>query len=373
MPAGPVLIVSASGRALAASAARAGIPVVVLDLFNDVDTRALAVASRPCAGVTGGFSQRLLLDAARELSPPEGYAAVVVGSGLEGRPRTLAALARLAPLMGNAMECIALSKDPRRFFGLLDQLRIAHPEVRLIPPDDPRGWVSKRVGGAGGTHVRRAEQGWPRREQRYFQRYVPGEVLSALFLANGRQAWHVGLNRLRAESLSARIAFAYAGAVTVPEVAILERVTMRSVIARLTEALGLRGLNGIDFVRTARGVEVLELNARPTATLDLNDDRVAGGLFAAHLAACAGALPDRLLPHADAHAHAVLWARTHLLIGPRTQWPSWISDIPQAGSSIRARRPVCTVHARADNAEAAERLAHDRMMALRTTLEGVAV
>ena len=41
----PLLLVSASGRALAQSAARAGVPVVVLDLFNDLDARALAVGN----------------------------------------------------------------------------------------------------------------------------------------------------------------------------------------------------------------------------------------------------------------------------------------------------------------------------------------
>lgn len=370
MPARPVLIVSASGRALAASAVRAGIPVVVLDLFDDVDTRALAVASRCCAGAAGGFSQRLLLAAARELSPPEGFAAAVVGSGLEARPRTWSALARQAPLLGNSMESIALSKDPVRFFALLDRLGIAHPEVRLDVPEDRRGWLSKRIGGAGGVHVRPAEAPWSQRERRYFQRYVPGEVLSALFLADGRQALRVGLNRLRAEALSPSKPFAYGGAVTLSGIAPSELAQIDRAIAMLTEALGLRGLNGIDFVRSREGVVILELNARPTATMELSDDRVAGGLFRAHLAACAGALPDHLQPPARSHAHAVLWARAPLHIEARTHWPTWVSDIPTPGTSVRARRPVCTVHACADDADAAERLAKNRMEALRAELEG---
>ena len=63
----PLLLVSASARALAQSAARSGLPVVVLDLFNDLDVRALAVASRSVAGWIGGLGPTPI--PARHLQP----------------------------------------------------------------------------------------------------------------------------------------------------------------------------------------------------------------------------------------------------------------------------------------------------------------
>ncbi|MEO8009113.1 MAG: tetrahydromethanopterin C1 transfer protein, partial [Betaproteobacteria bacterium] len=67
----PLLLVSACGRALAQSAARAGLKVVVLDLFNDIDVRALAVASRSVTARTGKFDARHLLAAAQRLCAPD--------------------------------------------------------------------------------------------------------------------------------------------------------------------------------------------------------------------------------------------------------------------------------------------------------------
>ena len=66
----PLLVVSASGRALAQSALKSGRKVVVLDLFDDMDLRALATASRCVAGRNGKFDARRLLAAAQMLCPP---------------------------------------------------------------------------------------------------------------------------------------------------------------------------------------------------------------------------------------------------------------------------------------------------------------
>src|SRR5688572_25096946 len=89
----PLLLVSASGRALAQSAARSGLPVVVLDLFNDLDVRELSVASRGVAAQGGKFDGRRLLAAARIMCPPEQCGGLVYGSGFEGRAGLLARLA----------------------------------------------------------------------------------------------------------------------------------------------------------------------------------------------------------------------------------------------------------------------------------------
>ena len=54
-----------------------------------------------------------------------------------------------------------------------------HPETRLTPPDDRDGWLTKRIGGSGGTHIVAAAlcSAAPRR---YFQRLLDGEPFSVL-------------------------------------------------------------------------------------------------------------------------------------------------------------------------------------------------
>ena len=99
----PYLVVAITGRALAASAGRGNLPVVVLDCFADRDTFA---ASRACRAVAAPKSIRLdrraLLAAARELAPPEGCAGLVYGSGFEGRPELVSRLSVGRRLFGNS-------------------------------------------------------------------------------------------------------------------------------------------------------------------------------------------------------------------------------------------------------------------------------
>ena len=362
----PYLVVSSSGRALARSAHRQRIPVVVLDLFNDVDTRAMALASRACAGRHGRFHRARVVTAARELTPAGGYAGLVYGSGLEGRPALLQDLARECALLGNAVDVVARAKDPEVFFPLLDRLSVAHPDVRMTPPKDLQGWLAKRVGGAGGAHVRPAHLGWPRRDGRYFQRFQPGCVMSALFLADGASARVIGLNEQWQAKLSRLVHFAYAGAITVNDAPPAVWAVVSRAAAGLTEEFGLRGLNGLDFILEGGTVYVLELNPRPTATLDLYDEAVPGGLFAQHLRACAGRLEVGAVPQSGARAHAIVYATGAWRVPPAVDWPEWVTDIPASGSVIAAGAPICTVHAGGASTQAARELVwarHERIRA----------
>jgi len=364
----PYLVVSASGRALARSAHRQGIAVVVLDLFNDVDTRAMALASRACAGRDGRFHRARVVSTARELTPAGGYAGLVYGSGLESRPALLQALARQCALFGNSVDIVARAKDPEHFFPLLDRLEIAHPDVRMAAPNNPQGWLVKRVGGAGGAHVRTAHLGWPQSGRRYFQRFQPGRVMSALFLADGARARLIGLNEQWQAMLSRTVRFAYAGAVTVDDVPEAVQATISRAVARLTQSLGLRGLNGLDFILESGTPYVLELNPRPTATLDLYDEAVPGGLFAQHLQACAGRSDMGAIPRSCARAHAIVYATAAWRVPAAFDWPGWVTDIPASGSVIAAGAPICSVHARG----ASTRVARELVMARRGQMQAEA-
>ena len=356
----PYLVVSASGRALARSAHRQGIQVVVLDLFDDVDTRAIALASRACAGRRGGFHRSHVLSAARELAPARGYAGLVYGSGLENRPALLRALARQCTLLGNSVDTVARAKDPEIFFPLLDRLGIAHPEMRMTAPKDLDGWLAKRVGAAGGAHVRPAHLGWPHRQARYFQRFQPGRVMSALFLADGARAHLVGFNEQWQAMLSRMVRFAYAGAVTVDDLPEAVGAAVWRAAEQLTGSLGLRGVNGLDFILEGDAPYVLELNPRPTATLDLYDAAIPGGLFTQHVQACGGRLEMGTVPPSGARAHAIVYATGAWRVPHAFAWPEWVTDIPASGSVIAAGAPICSVHARAASTPAARELVRVR-------------
>ena len=119
-----LLIAAISGRALAASAIRAGLTPLVADFFADADTRALAHSCRKLKGDIGrgirwqslGHTLETLAEAA-----PSPILGLVYGSGFEDRPRLLTQIAERWPLLGNDAATVERIKAPESFFAELDR------------------------------------------------------------------------------------------------------------------------------------------------------------------------------------------------------------------------------------------------------------
>lgn len=367
----PYLIAAVTGRPLAASARRGGHDVVVLDYFADRDTRLLASRARAvCSPRSLRFDRRALLASAAELAPAGQSAGLVYGSGFEARPELLARLAEGRRLLGNPPAVVEVVKDPRCLFPLLDRLGVPHPEVSYDPPPDPEGWLLKEAGGAGGVHVRPASRRAPP-ARGYFQRFIRGRTLSGIFLANRSRALLVGTSEQWMRSTDRR-PFLYAGAVghvAVP--APLEReITTR--LDELVAATGLVGLNGVDFILADGEWWLLEVNPRPTATMELYDADWPGGLFAAHLRACEGDLPGERPPAAASRAHAIVTSPVPWRVSEAFAFPEWCRDLPIAGTEFRPGNPVCTVLAEAESPVVAAALARERERGLTGAIERAA-
>lgn len=358
----PWLVVAISGRALAASAARGGHRTIVLDCFADRDTRASAVETRGVAAPGAPRIHHAALRAALRALRDTPVAGVVCGSGFEANPAWIARLARERMVRGNGADTVALVKDPARFFPLLHRLGIAHPETRIGPPDNPAGWLRKRTGGAGGTHVRRATRHGAARGT-YFQRELPGRTLSAVFLADGERARLVGVNE-QWTAPAPGLPFLYGGAVSRPEVPAGLWDRLDELLARLVPAAGLVGLNGLDFLLQGGMPCVLEVNPRPTATLDLHDPDWPRGLFDAHLVAAGGELPAGAPASGPARAAATVFAPADWTCPDAAAFPAWCTDLPMPGTHCRAGAPICTVHAEATTATTARALVGDRQRQL---------
>lgn len=345
----PLLLVAAiSGRALAASARRGGYRPVVLDCFADRDTRAVAERWRAVAAPESlQFDRRRLLDAAVKLSSG---APLVYGAGFEGRVPLLRQLGSGRELLGNPPDVTRRVKDPARFFPLLDALEIRHPEVRSKPPGDSLGWLVKRGGGAGGTHIRAADHR-PLAPGEYLQRLEPGRTMSALFLADGRRALILGFNAQWTSSARPGLPYLFGGAVARVPVSGHVAASIANGLGALVAATGLVGLNGVDFLLEGEDWSVLEINPRPTATMELYDPDYPRGLVACHIDACHGTLPT---PAAGpARALSIVHADGGWTVDASFGFPTWCRDIPNAGTILRPGDPICTVHAEARDPEAA--------------------
>ncbi len=347
---------------LASSARRGGYEVAVLDLFNDLDTRTIAFVSEKVIGHEQGlarFSKHDLLQAASRLAPGNAYPAVVYGSGFEDDTELLALLARGRRLYGNSVGVIEFVKDPLRFFPLLKALAIPHPEISVATPTAPAGWLAKKIGGSGGAHVIDASQIDCIDAKRYYQRFVDGKNYSISFLADGKRAHVVGFNEPWSIALG-DWPYCYLGAIN--HVALPDSLMRRICrdLDTLVREINLVGLNGLDFIVDGDNYWVIEVNPRPSGTLDLYDGDCAEGLFYWHIRASDGQLPDSLFEKKTIRAHAVVYTPSPLHLKEHVRWPDWCSDIPAPGSRFEARMPVCMVHAEGDRYETVKARVHHR-------------
>jgi uncharacterized protein len=363
-----VLIAALSGRALAACARRGGYRPLVADLFGDLDTQELAEASERVPGsLARGFTQRALLASLDRLAAGRGVIGIVTGSGFEDRPRLLRSIADRYVLLGNPPDIVAAIKDPFQFAETCASAGVPHPEIRRDRPAEGV-WLHKRAGGSGGVHVSVSTRRASVRHGRYYQRRVAGDPVSAAFLAAGGQCRVLGLSRQWADPVPRR-PFRYGGASRPAPVTSVQAAEIGDAVARLVSRTGLRGLNSADFLTRADGFDLLEVNPRPGATLDIFTDGQ-GTLFRLHLDACLGVLPDTSPTWPGSAAAATVYASADIRLPSGFAWPAWTADRQPAGEAVPGGAPLCTVLAEAADSQIAERLVRDRAAEILARAEG---
>ena len=117
----------------------------------------------------------------------------------------------------------------------------------------------------------------------------------------------------------------------------------RAICSCLAAAFALRGLFGVDFVWDGERAWTIEVNPRPTASLEAIEAAYGVGVFGAHLRACAGELPQVEAERAGAAGKAVLFATEDVVIGDSVRWlERGVRDVPHPGERIAAGHPICT-------------------------------
>ncbi len=357
-----ILVVAISGRSLATAARRAGYRVLVADLFNDTDTCRLAERTTILPGsLHDGIDGSEIVPSLRRLVGEDRPEALVYGSGFERHPELVDLLARTFPVAGNSADAIRRVKAPLSLASLCAEIGIPHPEVRFDTPEDRRGWLTKIPGGAGGSHVRPATSFGSSPPGSYFQRHVPGVGLSALFLAGRGRARVVGYSR-QWPSPTATSPFRYGGAVRLPRLPREKAEKISQWLSDLVARTGLVGLCSADFIDGPEGTFLLEINPRPGATLDIFDGEDMP-LLTQHLRAVRGENTD-IPRYRGVMASAIAYATRPIPRFPELEWPPLTADHQRPGSELDAGDPVCTVHAQARSAAAAERAVKARISEL---------
>lgn len=385
----PLIIVAASARALAVSAARAGWSVHAADLFADTDLRAAATAVvRVAAGPPLPWPAGIEAGVRGFPVAPWCY-----GGALENHPELVDRLARDRPLAGNAGDRLRAVRDPAVLARAVGRIGLRFPETTSNPAAVPAdgSFLCKPRHGAGGRGIAPWHGGPRPAGDRIWQRLVAGRPWSAAFAIDGRGARLVGASRpLVGRRWCGTRGFAWCGAVDVPLAALDTplRARFERLGAVLAGEFGLVGLVGADaVVDAAQALHVLEINPRPTASVELVERATGESMAAAHLAACGVSVPG--VPAPGSALRAAWWAKAVVFTGrgvtidePRADalagladrwadadggWPP-LADLPAAGETIAAGRPVLTVFAAGGDASAALRAVRGRAGTVRAIL-----
>ena len=342
-----------SGRALAASARRAGFVPLVADFFADADTRQIAHSCHKLDDLKGGFQWKALAPALEALAEaaPSPLLGVVYGSGFEDRPGLLAKIAERWPLLGNGPSVVERVKSPEVFFTELARLGIPHPRTVMDPAAAGSGWLAKRQGGAGGSHIVTSHivtsqaspqpappGGGQQKAALIFRRSwkaarcrpcspEPGPALRCSASASsGRPRPHVRNGAMAArrgppsyrQDLEARLTHS---------------------VERVAQCFDLKGLGSADFLVNGEDFYLLEINPRPGATLDIFDSE-AEPLLRIHLeAVLENRLPTALRNLPAATAAAIVYATEPITVSQTMIWPDWtVRSAPHRGTH-RQRPP----------------------------------
>jgi predicted ATP-grasp superfamily ATP-dependent carboligase len=327
---------------LAELAMRDGRPVVALDLFGDLDLRRsrASVVSQPGGGVTA------LVDAALALRP----GAVVYGASFENHPALVGRLAERHALLGNPPDTLRAVRDPQRLAAALRDAGHPIPRTFTAAPADRSGrWLRKPLRGGGGTRVR-GWRGGALPAGTIVQERIDGLACSAAAVGNGADAVVLGIT----EQLVGRRAFGvrghrWCGNVVPPRLPAAERDALlaqaRAICSSVGRTFALRGLFGVDVVWDGQRAWTIEVNPRPTASLEAIEAAHGVGAFAAHLRGCSGDLPlVATEPGPGAAGKAVLFATEDVVVGDSERWLArGVRDVPHPGEQIAAGRPICTI------------------------------
>ena len=372
-----------SGRALAASARRAGFVPLVADFFADADTGQIAHSCYKLDDLKRGFRWKALVPALEALAEaaPSPLLGVVYGSGFEDRPTLLARIAERWPLLGHRPSVVERVKSPEMFFTELARLGIPHPRTVMDPAAAGSGWLAKRQGGAGGSHVvtshvvtsHAASAGTSRRRsikgRTYFQEKLEGRPVSALFASTGTSAQVLGFSEQWAAP-TARAKWRYGGAARPAELSPDLEARLTHSVERVAESFDLKGLGSADFLVNGEDFRLLEINPRPGATLDIFDSE-AEPLLRIHLeAVLENRLPTALRNLPAATAAAIVYATEPINVSQTMIWPDWTFDRPRIGERIDKDRPICTVWARSRTKVEARRLVDERIESILAACTG---
>ncbi len=338
-----ILVIGNNVRSIVCSARKAGYEVYGIDYFGDIDMQRCTSKMR----VLGKMSSEELQHIIKSFGDVD---AVVLGPGFEHL--------KVKNALNNSRETMEKVGDKSNLPGKMKSMGIPHPDTSSIETAESVGFplVIKPKSGSGGMKnliVRNETEMNIFREKNnagefIAQKFVDGIPCSASIISTGEKAVVVALNeQLIGIPRLTRLPFAYCGNVTPLYSKYQERISQYALDIALE--LKLRGSNGIDFILTGEGIQVIEVNPRFQGSIDTVELSTGLNVFDAHVKSFFGELPEVPRPSCFA-AKNILYSDREVLIGSvlyesliRCMNSGKAADIPNPGIKVLPDEPITTM------------------------------
>ena len=346
------LIIANSGRMLAQMAKADDFLPVVIDLFADQDTCKFAEYVVQVDDLSLSSLQKIIPDIL--LKYP--VSCCVYGSGLECYHNSLLWLEQQVKVLGNTAKDFYRVSYATTFIAALDALSINHPKVIFegstkITGDRAEKWLAKPMAGEGGKNVYFISNNERLKENTYWQQYIEGEHYSVLFAASRDCAQIIGFNQQYSVQMDSEpcVLSAIVNNAELPQTVC---VLIQKWLNQLTVEFSLVGINSLDFIVKNERCFVLEVNARPSASMQLYK-----GAFSFHVKPGGRPVqPQEKLTK----AWQVIYATKEIVITEAIKWPEWVMDRPKNKVIIGKNQPICSIIASGIDLQAAKKQLQDR-------------
>ncbi|MDD5631077.1 MAG: ATP-grasp domain-containing protein, partial [Methylococcales bacterium] len=315
---------------------------LVIDLFADLDTQRYAEAFKRVPSL----AKNHLTPAVDHFIEHYAVTHVIYGSGFEYYPESLSYLSCRLLVLGNPSETFAKLHDKPVFFSSLDKLNIPYPEVCFAAPTRAGNWLVKPMQNQGGLGIKPYHPKRFTESTVYWQKYLAGTPHSVLFLANGKEARVIGFNTQWAVDMGKSQAFIFSGIINSCDLLEQQKERITDWLRELVPVFTLQGLNSLDFIQAGDKSFVLEINPRPSASMQLYDT----DLIIGHIRACLGELAD-YGSHEGFTGYQIVHAKQDVMIPDGFEWPPWCMDLPESGTPCRAGQPICSIIAHQNEAQ----------------------
>lgn len=258
--------------------------------------------------------------------------------------------------LSNSFKSIEKINNQEKFFEVLKDNSINHPNWKKTPPKRFNKWIVKDSRSLGGKLVKKYEKKTkvPMIQKNiYFQKIVQGKIMSAQFNTCGNK---VVLLSICLQWLNSTKNFPFLlGGIITQKIDTWTRNKVLKIINNISQALKLNGINSIDFIISkSNKLTVLELNARPGLSINFLSKIYKKNLF------------SKDIKYAELkyfYASSIIYCKKDFFFNNsikkkfnKIKYLDHFSELPSENQIIKKYEPICLVHSQSKTEEKAKNI-----------------